>query len=59
MLTNKKMTPTKAKKQRNELLKLAEGGEMDKSVAYIMKASVKAIDKLYTEYERKRMQKAG
>ena len=48
-----------SEKKRNELLKLAEGGEMDKSVAYIKKASDKVIDKLYTEYERKRMQKAN
>ena len=32
---------------------------MDKSVAYIKKASDKVIDKLYMEYERKRMQKAN
>ena len=32
---------------------------MDKSVAYIKKASQKVINKLYTEYERKRMQKAN
>ena len=46
-------------KKRDELLKLAEDGDLDKSVAYIKKASQKVIDKLYTEYERKRMQKAN
>ena len=46
-------------KKRDELLKLAEDGELDKSVAYIKKASQKVIDKLYTEYERQRMQKAN
>ena len=40
-------------------MKLAEDGDLDKSVAYIKKASQKVIDKLYTEYERKRMQKAN
>ena len=38
---------------------LAEDGELDKSVAYIKKASKKIIDKLYSEYERKRAQKAN
>ena len=46
-------------KKRNILLKLAEDGDLDKSVAYIKKASHKAINKLYTNYERKRMQKAN
>lgn len=46
-------------KKRNELTKLAEDGELDKSVAYIKKASNKVIDKLYVEYECKRMQKAN
>ena len=39
-------------------MKLAADGDLDKSVAYI-KASQKVINKLYTEYERKRMQKAN
>ena len=38
---------------------MAEDGDLDKSVAYIKKASQKVINKLYTEYERKRMQKAN
>ena len=46
-------------KKRNILLKLAEDSDLDKSVAYIKKASHKVIDKLYTNYERKRMQKAN
>ena len=46
-------------KKRDELLKLAEDGDLDKSVNYIKKASQKVINKLYTEYERKRMQKAN
>ena len=46
-------------KRRNELLKLAEDEHIDKSVAYIKKASQKVIDKLYFEYERKRMRKAN
>lgn len=45
--------------KRNVLLRLAEDGELDKSVAYIKKASQKVIDKLHSEYERKRMQKAN
>ena len=44
-------------KKRNILMKLAEDGDLDKSVAYIKKASQKVINNLYTEYERKRMQK--
>ena len=40
-------------------MKLAEDGDLDKSVNYIKKASQKVINKLYTEYERKRMQKAN
>ena len=46
-------------KKRDELLKLAEDGDLDKSVAYIKKASHKVINKLYTEYERKRILKAN
>ena len=46
-------------KKRNILLKLAEDGDLDKSVAYIKKASHKAIQKLYLNHERKRMQKAN
>ena len=46
-------------KKRGTILKLAEDGEIDKSVSYIKKASQKIIDKLYTEHERKRMQKAN
>ena len=45
-------------KKRNVLLNLAEDGDLDKSVAYIKTASQKVINKLYTGYERKRMQKA-
>ena len=44
-------------KKRDELLKLAKDGDLDKSVAYIKKASQKVINKLYTEYELKQMQK--
>ena len=45
--------------KRDELLKLAEDGDLDKSISYIKKASQKVIDKLYTEYERRRMQKVN
>ena len=45
--------------KRDQLLKLAEDGDLDKSVAYIKKASQRIIDKLYPEYERKRAQKAN
>ena len=45
-------------KKIDELLKLADG-DLDKSVAYIKKASQKVVNKLYTEFERKRMQKAN
>ena len=43
-------------KKRDELLKLAE---LDKSVAFIKKASSKIVGKLYSEYDRKRSQKAN
>ena len=46
-------------KKRDELLKLAEDGDWSKSVAYTKKASQKVKNKLYTEYERKRIQKAN
>ena len=55
----KEPEPDNTEKKRDELLKLAEHGDLDKSVAYIKKASQKVINKLYTEYERKRMQKAN
>ena len=51
--------PQDDESKRDELLRLAEDGDLDKSVAYIKKASQKIIDKLYTEYERKRTQKAN
>ena len=44
---------------REALIRLAEDGELDKSVAYIKKASKKVIGKLYEEYERKRLRKAN
>ena len=46
-------------KKRNVLLKLAEDDALDKSVAYIKKASHKVINKFYTNYECKRMQKTN
>ena len=47
------------KEKRGTLIRLAEDRDLDKSVVYIKKASKKVIDKLYTEYERKRMRKAN
>ena len=55
----KEPEPDNTEKKRDELLKLAENGDLDKSIAYIKKASQKVINKLYTEYERKRMEKAN
>ena len=46
-------------KRRDELLKLADDDDLNKTVAYIKKAGEKAINKMYTEYERKIMQKAN
>ena len=46
-------------RKRDELLKHAEDGDLDKSVAYVKKASAKIIEKLYVEYDRKRMQKVN
>ena len=46
-------------RKREELIKLAEDGQFDKSVKIIKKASNKIIEKYYNEYERKRMQKAN
>ena len=55
-----KENPLKEEKEkRDTLLKLAEYGEMDKSVAYVKKASKKVIDKLYEEYERGRTRRAN
>ena len=51
--------PQESFNKRDQLLKLAEDGDLDKSVAYIKKASQKIIDKLYTEYEKKRLQKTN
>ena len=52
--------PDNTEKKRDEILKLAENGDLDKSVAYIKKASSqKVINKLYIEYERKRMENAN
>ena len=50
---------TDLENKRDELLKLVEDGDLDKSVAYIKKVSNKVLNKLYTEYERKRMPKAN
>ena len=41
--------------KKNMLLKLAEDGDLDKSVAYVKKASHKAINKLHTNYECKKI----
>ena len=46
-------------RKRDKLLKHAEDGDLDKSVAYVKKASAKIIEKLYVEYDRKIMQKAN
>ena len=46
-------------KKRDELLKLAEDGEIERSVSYIQKASQKVINKIYSEYERKRLENAN
>ena len=46
-------------KKRDELLKLAEDGEISKSVSYVKKSSKRVIENLYSEYERKRAQKAN
>ena len=55
-----KEDPLKEEKEKREtLIRLAEDGEIDKSVAHIKKASKKVIDKLYEEYERKRMRRAN
>ena len=53
-----KEDPLKEEK-RETLIRLAEDGEIDKTVVYIKKASKKVIDKLYEEYERKRMKRAN
>ena len=54
-----KTPPDNSDNKRDQLLKLAEDGDIDKSIVYIKKASKKMIDKLYLEYERKRIQKAN
>ena len=44
--------PDNTEKKRDELLKLAENGDLDRSVAYIKKASKKVINKIHSEYQR-------
>ena len=46
-------------RKRSELIQLAEDGDLDQSIAYIKKASSKIINKLYHEYEERRLQKAN
>ena len=46
-------------RKREELIKLAEDGQIDRNVKAIKKASNKVIERYYNEYERKRMQKAN
>ena len=46
-------------KKRETLLRLAESGDIDKSVAYIKKASKKIVDKLYEEHERKQLRRTN
>lgn len=45
-------------KKRTELLKLSSDGIISKSVAYINRASANVIEKVYAEYEAKRLEKA-
>jgi hypothetical protein len=47
-------TKTEVEKKIGELTTLAEDGSLDKFVAFVRKANRKIIEKLYTEYERKR-----
>ena len=42
-----------------ELIRLSEDGQLDRTVISIKKASSKVIEKLYSKYERQRMQKAN
>lgn len=44
-------------RKRKELLLLSSDGEVSKSVAFINKASARSIEKLYAEYEAKRLEK--
>ena len=48
-----------ADKKRETLLRLAESGDIDKSVAYVKKASKKIVDKLYEEHERKQLRRTN
>lgn len=52
-------TKTEVEKKIGELTTLAEDGSLDKFVAFVRKADRKIIEKLYTEYERKRERKAN
>ena len=45
--------------KRETLIRLAEGGDIDKPVAYIKKASKKIIDKLHEEHERKQLRRTN
>ena len=46
-------------RKREELIRLSEDGQIDKSVASIRKANKKTIEKIYNKYERDRMEKAN
>ena len=59
-LKNRKKKNLKLMKQkkRDELLKLAGNGDLDKSIAYIKKVSKKVINKKHAKYQRKSMEDA-
>ena len=42
-------------RKRTELLRLSEDGNISQSVKYLKKASTKVIEKVYTEYEARRL----
>ena len=45
--------------KREELIRLSENGQIDRTVVSVKKASSKIVEKLYSKYERQRMQKAN
>ena len=46
-------------RRREELLRLPEDSDIDQSVKYLKKTSAKVLNKLYTEYEARRLEKAN
>lgn len=56
---DKRLENNDVDKKWNELIRLSEDGDIDQSVKYLKKASAKVINKLYQDFESKRLEKAN